>query len=135
MERTTTGRKALGIVGGTLVAIVIVGLIEAIGHRLYPLPAGTDLSNPESLRTMIDVMPLAAKMMVLVAWFLGSLIGGWTAQRIARWHLAPWIVAAAIVIGGIWSMIMIPHPLWMIAAGVTLPLLAAAMVSRRTQAD
>lgn len=125
------GRRALGVIAGIIVAIVVVGLIEAIGHRMYPLPAGMNIADPNDLQSMIEVMPAAAKSIVLAAWFLGAFIGGWVALTISRWRPAPWIVAALIVFGGIWSMVMIPHPYWMMVAGIALPILAAALVSRR----
>jgi hypothetical protein len=131
---TSTGRRALGIVVGIVTGGIIAGIVQAIGHRLYPLPHGVNILNPADLHMMIARMPAAAKSVVLAAWFLGALIGGSTALTIARWYAAPWIVAGAIVLAGIWSMIMIPHPVWMMAAGLTLPLLAAALVSRRVQA-
>jgi hypothetical protein len=133
MSGTSTGRKVVGVIGGLVVAAVVVGVVEAIGHRLYPLPAGMNLTDPDDVRSMIQVMSPQAKSVVLGAWFLGAFIGGWVAMTIARWRPAPWIVAGFILFGGIWSMVMIPHPIWMMAAGVVLPLLAALLVSRRVQ--
>lgn len=133
MNTSTMGRKILGVIGGVITAGLIVGIVEAIGHRIYPLPAGIDISDPADLNRMIELMPAAAKSIVLGAWFLGALVGGWVALTIARWKPAPWIVAGFILFGGIWSMVMIPHPVWMMAAGVALPLLAALLVSRRAQ--
>ena len=42
-------------------------------------------------------------------------------MQIARNRIAPWIVAAFIVAGGLFSFANVPHPLWMMVGGVVLP--------------
>ncbi len=131
MTGNSTERTALGVVVGMVLAIIISGVVGAVGHILYPLPASMDLTDPADVRMMITVMSPSAKSVVLGSWFLGAFIGGWAAMAIARWRAAPWIVALTIVAGAVWSMIMVPHPLWMMVAGVALPLLAAALIAGR----
>jgi hypothetical protein len=106
-------------------------VVEAIGHRLYPPPPGLDISNSADLARLIESLPGPALSIILGAWFLGALIGGWVAFRVGLWRTAPWLVSAVIITGAIWSFVMIPHPSWMIAAGVILPLLAGLLVVRR----
>ena len=123
-------RLAMGVIAGVVVAFLCVFGVEMIGHSLYPPPAGLDLHNPADQARVMEAMPSAAKAMVLAAWFVGALAGAWTANRIAGRSLAGWIVALLVIAAGIATMVMIPHPAWMWAGGVLLPLLAAWIADR-----
>ncbi len=67
---------------------------------------------------------------ILAGWLLGSLAGAWTANRIARTPLAGWIVAGLFVLLTAYNFTIIPHPMWMMAAGILIPLVAAWIASR-----
>ncbi len=123
-------RIVLGVVAGLAVAFLCVMGIEAIGHSLYPPPAGLDLTNPADVERLMAVAPVAALVFVVLAWFIGALLGAWTANAIARRGLAGWLVAGLVVVAGVATMLMIPHPGWMWAAGILLPLLAAWLAQR-----
>jgi hypothetical protein len=129
----------LRLIGGILIGIVVagatVGAVEWIGHQIYPPPPGLDLGKPEDLARLMDIIPVGAKVAVLIAWFFGSLVGGAVAMQIARNRIAPWIVAAFIVAGGLFSFATIPHPPWMMVGGLALPVLAALLVVRRMRGD
>jgi len=120
----------LGVVAGCVVAIACIFGIEAIGHMVFPPPAGTDLTDPAQLARLMEIMPTAALAFVLAAWFLGTLTGAWVADRVAKRALAGWIVALLVIAGGVYTMMTIPHPAWMWAAGIGLPLVAAWLAQR-----
>ncbi len=119
----------LRIILGTLAGIVAAGLIvlaiESLGHMIYPPPPGIDLANPEALATIIDQLPLGALIAVVVAWIAGSFGGGAVAAKISRVHWTAGTVGAVMVAGGAWSMIEIPHPMWMRIALLPATLLPA----------
>lgn len=120
----------LGVVAGLVVAFLCVMGIEAIGHSLYPPPAGLDLTNPADVERLMAMAPAAALAFVVLAWFVGALLGAWTANAIAKRGLAGWLVAGLVVAAGVATMLMIPHPGWMWAAGILLPLVAAWLAQR-----
>jgi hypothetical protein len=128
------GRKGMRILLGILAGAVLAGLcvfaVEAISHMIFHLPPGVDPRNPADYQRLMDAMPVAAKFMVLLAWFLGALLGALAANLIARRALAGWIVALLVVAAGVATMMMIPHPAWMWAGGILLPL-AAGWLARR----
>jgi hypothetical protein len=76
------------------------------------------------------VMPTPAIAMVAAAWFVGALVGAFAADKIAGRGLAGWIVALLVLAGGVVSMVMIPHPVWMWAMGIALPLIAGWLAQR-----
>jgi hypothetical protein len=123
-------RIALGVVAGIVVAFLCVFAVEFVGHGLYPPPAGLDATNPADQARLMEAMPAAAKALVLLGWFLGALAGAWVANRIAGRSLAGWIVALLVIAAGVATMVMIPHPIWMWAGGILLPLAAAWIAER-----
>ena len=123
-------RILLGILAGAVLAGLCVFAVEAIGHLIFHVPPGIDPRNPADYQRLMDSMSAGAKAMVLVGWFLGALLGGLAANVIARRALAGWIVALLVVAAGVATMMMIPHPAWMWAGGIALPLLAAWIADR-----
>ena len=123
-------RMLMGVVAGIVVAFLCVFAVEFVAHGLYPPPAGLDPADPADQARLMAAMPAAAKAMVLLAWFAGALAGAWTANRIAGRSLAGWIVALLVIGAGIATMVMIPHPAWMWAGGIALPLLGAWIAER-----
>lgn len=114
----------LGIAAGIIVAFAAVAIAESLGHQLYPLSSSIDPRDVAELAGAMDAVPFGAKAVVLAAWFLGALIGGYLANRIADRAIAGWIVAAAVALSGVATMLVIPHPMWMWAGGVLLPVAA-----------
>ncbi|WP_164117657.1 hypothetical protein [Sphingorhabdus sp. Alg239-R122] len=125
-------RRVLGIIAGIIVAGILVALLEGLGHIIYPPPAGTDLNNPDDLAQIMHIMPFGAKLSVIIAWFLGTLGGAATALYITRWPWSVWIVAAFIIAGTIFSLMTIPHPLWMAICGLALPVIAGWLAPKIT---
>ncbi len=120
-------RTVLAVVAGSVVAGVVVAIIESFGHVIYPPPPGLDPSDREALRAAMENAPAGALVLVLIAWAGGTLAGGWVAARLAaRSPLAHGLVVGAILLGGgLFNMIMIPHPAWFSVAGLLVFLPAA----------
>ena len=118
------GRTILAVILGVIAMSICVGAVEWIGHQLYPLPAGLDFKNPETLKGFIAQLPVAALLFVLAGWTLGSLVGGYIAARISRLHKrgAALSIGIAMILLVIMNMLMIPHPLWISVLDVTLPM-------------
>ena len=114
------GRSILGVVAGLVIGIVIVGLVETLGMRLFPLPADVDPTDPSALAAAIPSLPIGAFLFVLGAWFLGAWTGATTAMRIGR-GTARWpgiTVGALIVAAALYNLWVIPHPTWFTAVAV-----------------
>lgn len=125
-----TLRTALGILAGVVVAGIAVFVVEGLGHALFPPPADLNLADPQDQARLIAAMPVAAKLMVVLAWFLGALAGSAAAMAIARKPLAGWVVAVVMVALSGWTTQMFPHPTWMVVAAVVLPLVAVWLARR-----
>lgn len=125
-------RTIVAVVVGTVVAFVLVAGIETIGERVYPPPAGMDFSKPDQLATYIQRLPGGALAFVLAAWivatFVGGLVAGWIDR--SRAVLAAAIVGALVLAATVLNFVLIPHPAWMIAAGVLGIAFAAYLAGR-----
>lgn len=123
-------RAVLAVLCGLIVAMLVIALVEGAGHALWPPPPGLDITRPEDQARLMHVIPLEAKIAVIVAWFLGSLAGAVAAIAIARRVLPAWIVAVVIASLGLWTTQMFPHPDWMLASAVVLPFVAVLVAKR-----
>ena len=124
-------RNILGVFIGIAAGVVVVGLIESIGHWIYPPPPGIDVTDPEALARLMHEIPLGAKLAVVIAWALGALAGGYMAALISRQAIwPPLIVGVIILAAGAYTLYAIPHPLWMAVVGILVPVPAALLGGR-----
>lgn len=123
-------RGVAAIVAGVVVAMLVIAGVEAVGHAIFPPPEGLDLARAENRARMMEVIPFEAKLAVVAAWFVGSLAGACAAIAIARRVLPAWVGAVAIGALGLWTTQLFPHPDWMLASAVVLPLVAVLVAKR-----
>lgn len=126
------GRTILAVIVGLVVAGLIVAGIETVGHTLNPPPPGTDLTQPGAMETLMASLPTTALVIIVLAWALGSIGGGFTAAKISRQHKrgAALAVGIAMVLLVASNFFVIPHPLWMMVVGVLVPI-PLALVGRK----
>jgi hypothetical protein len=115
-------RSALVLFGGVVIAVMVVILMDALVGRIYPLPAGVDTRNEESLRLAIAVMPTTAFVLLLTGWVLAAGIGAYFAARLAAhsYVIHGLIVAFFVLVATIANLAAIPHPIWMWPAAIIL---------------
>lgn len=118
-------KRIIALVVGVVVGGLVVGGAEALGHSIYPPPPDINVKDPEDLKGLMEVVPIQAKIMVVVAWFLGAFVGAWTAIRIGGENVLGLWVGAIFAGLSIMTVMSIPHPLWMTACAIVLPFVAA----------
>lgn len=108
------GRSILAVALGFVLGIVLIAVMQSLGHFIYPPPEDLDLTNPEALKNLIDSAPVGALLLVVLAYAVGSFGGGWLAARLAQKShiLHGMIVGGLLMTAGIMNLLMIPHPLW-----------------------
>lgn len=128
-------RSIIAILVGLVVGGLLVFGVESIGQLIYPLPEGIDLTDPEAMKTFAENAPVSAKLIVLLAWFVGPLGGGWLAAWIAQrsplTHAL--IIGVFFLLADIFNMISIPSPIWFWVGGIVLPLLAAYVAGKAVE--
>lgn len=119
-------RKLAGLIAGLAIAVILIIIIEAFGHRLFPPPAGPDVYGP----TAPGGASGGAAVSVVAAWFVGVLAGAWTAVSVSRTAWTGWAIASLFLLSAIYNFTLIRHPTWMIVAGIA-AIAAAAYIAQR----
>ncbi|MCR9245096.1 MAG: YrzE family protein [bacterium] len=115
-------RNVLALVGGLIVGSVVnMALVLLNAHVLYPMPEGTDMSDPEQMNAYVATLPTPALLVVVAAHLGQAFFGGWVAARMAasRGMILALIIGVLTLLGVIYNMTQIEHPAWMF---VELPL-------------
>jgi sorbitol-specific phosphotransferase system component IIBC len=117
-----TIRSALVLLAGVVAAVIVVTLMDTVTGRIYPLPAGTDPSNRESLQHAVAALPTAAFGLLLAGWVLAAAVGSYIAARFAAHARAihGLIVALFVLVATVANLGAIPHPLWLWPATIIL---------------
>lgn len=115
-------KRVLAVIAGVVVAVLLVSLSDALVARLYPLPAGTEISDVEGLPVVIEAMPIGAMLMLVTGWALAAGIGAFVAVRLSEGRPAGvgLIVAGVILLATVANLVMLPHPVWMWPAALLL---------------
>jgi hypothetical protein len=130
------GKKILAALLGTAAATAVIFAIESLSHRLYPPPAGLNVREPAALKAFIATLPIGAFLMVLLAYALGSLVGGMVATLIAgRGTSRPALfVGGLLMLFGVMDLVVIPHPLWFVIVSLLIYVPCAWLGSRLVRA-
>jgi hypothetical protein len=95
-----------------IAAFALVASAEAIVHRLYPPPPGTNMDDFEQVKRFIAALPVPAYLLVLTGWLIGTFVATLLAAKIARNPIAGYIVGALLLAAGVFNAIKIPQPVW-----------------------
>jgi hypothetical protein len=99
-----------GVIAGSALNMAVIML----SWKLFPLPEGANMSDPATMATYVQSLPLPAFLLILVAHAGGALVGGWVAALITR--RAPLVLGAIVggffLLGGIVNVMSIPSPVW-----------------------
>lgn len=107
-------RNILGIVVGIILGFITIGLLESLGHKLFA-PEGFDPTDPQGIKAYGATATLGGMVFVVVAWIIGSFVGGLAGSMVARNSKMLWgAVIGGIMLGaGLLNVLSHPHPLWM----------------------
>lgn len=124
--------KILKTVVGLMAGIIVVGLVEAVGMAIWPVPHEVQnaMSDAATMAAAMAQVPVGAKLFVVIAWAVGSFVGG-CVTGLVRGQRAQARVVGILMLALVMTMLMtIPHPAWMALAGLLLPLPAALLGGR-----
>ena len=122
-------RSMGGVIAGLVVMLIVVASIQWLGHSVYPPPEGLDFRDKDAVAAAMASAPVGALGFVLLSYAVATFLAAGTAATISLRHKC----AVAIVIGAVMlvlaaiSLLALPHPTWMIGAGLLLPLPVALL--------
>ena len=114
------GRNIAAGIAGIVIAVVLVWLIEMIGHAVYPPPPGLNFADADAMRAYVETLPVGALLFVAGAWFVATLVGTCAACAIgtARPVIFAIVVGGLMLVATVINLVMIPHPLWFSVLGL-----------------
>ena len=129
-------RKVAAVVLGVIVAVVFIIAIEALGHSVYPVPEGLDITDTEAMQAYVTGLPIGALLFVMGAWLVATLAGGLLACFIARETPLVYsaVVGGLVLLGTIINLMSVPHPSWFSITSV-LAIIAMIFVTGRLGAS
>lgn len=116
-------RNSLAVVAGIILGGIVNMAVIMISSSIVPLPEGV---NPEDFESMNQNMHLYSPkhfLMPFLAHALGTLVGAFTAAKIAVSHhkTLALIIGGVFLIGGIMAVRMLPNaPMWFSASDLLL---------------
>ncbi len=107
-------KNVLATIVGFIVASATVYVFETlIGHSLFPLPEGSDPMNMEWLTNNMDKIPTGSKVFVVIAHFMGPILGMFVAAKISKTSMIPsYIVGGIMLLATATNIIILPKELW-----------------------
>jgi hypothetical protein len=108
-------RNFFSIIAGLISCFLVILIVEIIGHALNPLPV--NVNNPEEFRNFIQhEAPEAFYVLVLSGYAMGSFTGGFVTAVIAiNKKIIRAMTVGGVVMGlGIYNLILVRHPSWVI---------------------
>ena len=96
-----------------VVGAFATGVLQTLGHQLYPPPSGIDPSDTAALKAAMASAPTEALFLVLVSYLIGTFCGagvaGWSGHgdRVA-------VIGSTLLLltAGLLNLMMVPHPVW-----------------------
>jgi MFS family permease len=113
-------RSILSVLGGAAVGVFTISFIQYLSHQLYPLPSNLDVNDQTAMSAALNNAPATVLLLVLLAYALGSFLGGMVAARYApgRPVLHALLVGVLLLAAGIANLWVMPHPMWFVVASV-----------------
>ena len=107
-------KNILATIVGFIVASSVVYIFETLlGQSLFPLPEGADPMNMEWIKNNMDQIPTGAKVFVVIAHFMGIVVGMFVAGLISKTSMVPaYIVGCLMIAATFFNIFVLPKELW-----------------------
>ncbi|AUC75797.1 hypothetical protein [Olleya sp. Bg11-27] len=119
-------KNTIATIVGFIVAATVVYIIETLlGHAFFPLPEHIDPNDLSSIKANLHLIPIGAKLFVILAHFSGIIAGMLVAGMISKTSMIPaYIVGGLLVLATIGTIVMLPKTVWFAASDAVLAIAA-----------
>ncbi len=113
-------KKIIAVPAGVLVGGLGIYLIETLGHKLYPLPAGIDRNDMDAMASYVPTAPFMALFFVILAYAVGALLSGYISTKVAADGKVIYALICGLVflLQTIYMMYIMPTSAWFWVAGI-----------------
>jgi len=113
-------RNAVAVIVGLATAVMIIFVVQKVGHIIYPPPAGLDSNDVDAMRTYFSQLPILAQLFPAFSYFLGAFVGPMVASAIGPAQPKNFVAIIGLVLLAltISNLISIPHPHWFSALAI-----------------
>lgn len=129
-------KSLIAVIAGVIVGGVVVFLVEGLGSSALAALTGIEPITAQGAAALATVRPTESLLVVVLAYVLGPLSGGYIAARLAptkRYYHAIAVGAIQLIFGVI-TLALFPHPEWFWVATLVVFIpaaLAGAALARR----
>ncbi len=122
-------RKLAAAVVGIAVAMLVIRVVEMLGHFVYPPPADIEFGDPDAVRAFIATLPVGSILFVGAAWAGGTFLGTLAGALLSGAKPLPYavVVGGIVLAGAITMLLVIPHPWWFTIAAPVAIIVAALL--------
>jgi hypothetical protein len=92
-----TGKRAMSVVIGLLASMIVLTLLEYANSKVFPFPENIDMKDPLAIKAAIAAMPLEAKLLHILSYFVASIVGGVVSTKLINSESKN----PALIVGGI----------------------------------
>lgn len=107
-------KNVLATILGFFSAAFMVYVFETlIGQSLFPLPEGANPMDMEWIKNNMNQIPMGSKIFVVIAHFIGIILGMLVAAKISKVSMIPsYIVGAIMLAATFFNIYVLPKELW-----------------------
>ena len=107
-------KNVLATILGFISAAFMVYVFETlIGQNLFPLPEGANPMDMEWIKNNMNQIPMGSKIFVVIAHFIGIILGMLVAAKISKVSMIPsYIVGAIMLAATFFNIYVLPKELW-----------------------
>ncbi len=120
---TPNRKRTTSVIVGILSAMIILMLMESLSSKLFPLPEGIDVKNPQEIIKAINSMPMSAFLLQLFSYFIAAFVGGLVATKISEGvtKYPQLIVVSIFALMSLVNSVSLGEPIWFTIASVMIP--------------
>ena len=126
-------RNVMAVVAAIVTGGIVVFILDFVGHAIYPVEPGLDLSRPESVSEYMKSIPVGALMLVAFSQAAGAYSGGFVSGLISKSRTVALAYGVFALLLGVLNLLAIPHPVWLSVVLILVPVPAAVLGFRSAE--
>lgn len=120
-------RNIGGFIIGIAAGLGAMVAIAYVGGEFFPAPAAAPGDLAEQAASALATAPFGFKLVIVLCWFAGPLIGAWLAKLVSGSGGIAWAVTILLTLLILANIFVAAFPTWMAIAAVAAPLVGGTI--------